>query len=267
MTSKRLARLFGLTVFLAVVLSACAVVPAAGSLDDLKTSSDQTDADKRARVRMELAAGYFSRGQSATALDEVKLALSARPDLPEAFNLRGLIYAALGEPRLAEDSFKRALQLAPRDADVMHNYAWFLCQSSRLPESEALFRQTLSQPQYRDTVRTLMAQGVCLARAQRWSEAEAALNGAYELDPGNPISGFHLSDLLFRRGEYERARFYIRRVHLRREFASPQSLWLAVRLERRLGDTLAMQTWGQQLQERFPQSAETLMYERGRFDE
>lgn len=249
------------------LLTACASGPRDGANEDLKTSSDQTDADKRARVRMELAAGYFARGQSATALDEVKLALAARPDLPEAFNLRGLIYAALGEPRLAEDSFKRALQLAPRDADAMHNYAWFLCQSARFPESDALFRQALAQPQYMDTVRTLLAQGVCLARAQKWSEAETTLTRAYELDPGNPVSGFHLSDLLFRRGEFERARFYIRRVHQRREFATPQSLWLAVRLERRLGDTLAMRSWGQQLQERFPQSPETLMYEKGRFDE
>jgi type IV pilus assembly protein PilF len=149
----------------------------------------------------------------------------------------------------------------------MHNYAWFLCQAGRLPESDVLFRQALAQPQYRDTIRTLMAQGICLARGQRWSEAEAALSRAYELDPGNPVSGFHLSDFLFRTGEFERARFYIRRVNQRQEFASPQSLWLAVRVERRLGDTAAMRLWGQQLQERFPQSSETLMYERGRFDE
>lgn len=252
---------------LGAVLSGCSTMPGDGPREDLKTSSDQTDADKRARVRLELAAGYFARGQATTALDEVKLALVARPDLPEAFNLRGLIYAALGEPRLAEDSFKRALQLAPRDADAMHNFAWFLCQSGRFAEGDALFRQALAQPQYRDTVRTLMAQGVCQARAQRWTEAEATLTRAYELDPGNPVSGFHLADLLFRRGEFERARFYIRRVHQRREFATAQSLWLGVRLERRLGDTLAMRALGQQLQERFPQSPETLMYEKGRFDD
>jgi type IV pilus assembly protein PilF len=256
-----------LAVLMAAALGGCATAPGQGALEDIKTSSDQTDADKRARVRMELAAGYFSRGQAATALDEVKLALAARPDMPEAFNLRGLIYASMGEPRLAEESFRRALQLAPRDADAMNNFAWFLCQSGRLPEADVLFKQALAQPQYRDTVRTLLAQGICLARGQRWPEAEAALSGAYELDPGNPVSGFHLSEFLFRKGEYERARFYIRRVNQRREFASAQSLWLAVRVERRLGDLVAMRSWGQQLQERFPQSAETLMYERGRFDD
>ena len=33
-----------------------------------------------------------------------------KPDLAEAFNLRALIYAAMGEDRLAEDSFARASQ-------------------------------------------------------------------------------------------------------------------------------------------------------------
>jgi len=33
------------------------------------TESDQTEADRRARVRMELASGYYARGQFETALD------------------------------------------------------------------------------------------------------------------------------------------------------------------------------------------------------
>jgi type IV pilus assembly protein PilF len=273
MTKSSLARISRCTaVSLLVVgilaaLGACATGAGPGMTEDVKTSSDQTDADRRARVRLELAAGYFTRGQTSTALDEVELALVARPDLPEAFNLRGLIYATMGENRLAEESFRRALQLAPRDADVMHNFAWFACQSGRWDEADVMFRQALAQPQYRDAVRTLLAQGLCLARAQKWPEAEAALSRAYELDPANPVTGFHLSDLLYRRGEFERSRFYIRRVHLRREFATPQTLWLAVRVERRLGDGVSMRMWGQLLQERFPQSPETLMYERGRFDD
>lgn len=88
--------LVALLVAALVALSGCASAPEQGTLEDLKTSSDQTDADRRARVRMELAAGYFARGQATTALDEVKLALAARPDMPEAFNLRGLIYASMG---------------------------------------------------------------------------------------------------------------------------------------------------------------------------
>jgi len=258
-----------LLAFLAVgaLLAGCAVPQQAGQKTEVRTASDQTDADRRARVRMELAAGYFGRGQLNTALDEVKLALVAQPELPEAFNLRGLIYAAMNEPRLAEESFQRALQLAPRDADTMQNYGWFLCQQRRYGEADALFEKTLAQPQYRDVARTLLAQGVCHARGGRLADAERVLSRAYELDPNSPVAAFNLSDVLYRLNELERARFYIGRLNARAEFSNAQTLWLTARIERRAGNTAASQDFGRQLRERFPQSPEALQFERGRFDE
>ena len=57
-----------------------------GDGKDIVTASDESDAGKRARLRMELAAAYFGRGQMTTALDQVKLALQADPALAEAYN-------------------------------------------------------------------------------------------------------------------------------------------------------------------------------------
>lgn len=235
-------------------------------LADLKTQSDQTDSERRARVRLELAAAYFAEGKSAVALDEVKLAIAADPKLPEAYNLRGLIYGAMAEPRLAEDSFRQALQLAPRDAAVMHNHAWFLCQSARHDESQALFQRALAEPRYTGRVRTLLAQGVCLVRAGRLEPAQRVLAQAYELDPSNPFTGFHLGEVLFLLGDHERAAFYLRRLHAQPETASPRSLWLAARNAHRLGNAVEARMWGQRLRDRFPQAPETLLFEKGRFD-
>lgn len=232
-----------------------------------RAEADPADADKRARVRLELAGLYLGRGQADTALGEVDRAIAAKPDMPEAYNLRGLIYASQGDLRLAEQSFQRALQLAPASGDVMHNYGWFLCQQRRWPEAEAQFGAALALPQYRDTVRTLLAQGVCQARAGRWAEAERSLARSYELDPSNPVTAYNLSEVLMRRGELERARFYIARINSQPELTSAQSLWLAVRIERRLGNLQGVQDFGRKLQERYPESNEVLLFERGRFDD
>jgi type IV pilus assembly protein PilF len=228
---------------------------------------DQSDPEQRARVRLELAGMYLGRGQTAVALDEVKRALNAKPDLAEAYSLRGLIHASMGEPVLAEESFQRALQMAPRDGDTMHNYAWFLCQQKRYPDADAQFSAALTQPQYREIVRTLLAQGVCQARAGRWSEAERTLARSYELDPANPVTAYNLSDVLMRRGEYDRARFYVGRINAVPELTTAQSLWLAVRIERGLGNQQAVQDQGRKLLDRYPQSDEASKFERGRFDE
>ncbi len=249
------------------LLSACSTTTTVTENRDTRAASEPADPERRARVRLELAGLYFGRGQSATALDEIKQALAAKPDLPEAYSLRGLIHASLGEVVQAEDSFKRALELNARDADAMHNYGWFLCQQKRHPEADALFERALAEPQYRDTIRSLLAQGVCQARAGRWTEAERTLSRSYELDPANPVTAFNLSEVLLRRGELERARFYAGRINAQPELSSAQSLWLAARIERRLGNLPAVQDLGRQLRDRFPQSNEALLYERGRFDE
>ncbi|MDO8418644.1 MAG: type IV pilus biogenesis/stability protein PilW [Rubrivivax sp.] len=243
---------------------------AGGVGNDTRSSrggSDAADAERRAKVRLELAGLYLARGQASTALEEVKLAIAAKPDVAEAYNLQGLIYGSLGELKLADESFRRALQLNPRDGDTMHNYGWFLCQQRQFAEAEAQFEAALLQPQYREVVRTLLAQGVCQARDGRWAQAERTLSRSYELDPSNPVTAYNLSEVLLQRGELERARFYVRRINARPELSTAQSLWLAARIERRLGNLDGVQDYGRQLRDRFPQAPETLQFERGRFDD
>jgi type IV pilus assembly protein PilF len=225
------------------------------------------DPARRAQARLELASLYFARGQNQTALDEIRQALAARPDMPEAVGLRALVLAAMGDSAGAEASFQRASQLAPSDAGVMHNQAWFLCNERRFAEADAAFDRAIAVPRYEGVARTWMAKGACLARASRWADAERALARSYELDPGSPVTAYNLAEVLLRRGELERARFYAGRINAVPEQVNAQSLWLAARIERRLGNTSAMTDFGRRLRDRFPQSNEALLFERGRFDD
>ncbi|MCV2366774.1 type IV pilus biogenesis/stability protein PilW [Paucibacter oligotrophus] len=252
---------------LAVLAVAACAVPSEPKGEEPRTASDQTDADRRASVRMELAAAYFGRGQFNTALDEVKLALSLKPDLREAVNLRGLIYAAMGETKLAEDSFRRALQLFPRDPDTLHNYGWLLCQEQRWAEADAQFDLALLQANYRAPSRTLMAKGICEARSGRMSEAERSLAKAFEFDPASPAVAVNFAEVLYRNGQYTRAQFYIKRVNAQPEFSNAQSLWLALRIERRLGNTRTVDELSQTLRNKYSESPERLALDDGRFDE
>lgn len=234
---------------------------------DRITASDEPDADRRARVRLELAGAYFGRGQMTTALDEVKLAIAANPNLAAAFNLRGLVYASLGEHPLAEESFRRALQLDPRDADSMQNYGWYLCQLQRYAEAQQLFAKALAIPQYLDAPRTLLTQGICFARQNQLPAAEASLRRAFELEPANPSIAVNLADVLYRRGGYERARSLMRPLNANPDISNAQTLWLATRIERRLGNAQGTQALGKQLRDRFPHSPETAALDQGQFDE
>jgi len=251
----------------AVLMAACATSTAPAANREIKTDSDQTDADRRAGIRLELAQGYFSRGQYTTALDELKQALLVKPDMREAVNLRGLIYAAMGDNGLAEEAFRRALVVYPNDPDTLHNYGWFMCQQQRWATADSLFDQALGQSTYRAPARTLLAKGVCEARAGRLLVAEKTLSRAFELDPGSPAIAVNLSEVLFRNGEAERARFYVKRVNAAPDQANAQSLWLQLRIERKLGNVNGVDDLSLQLRRKHPQSPETQSLDAGRFDE
>ena len=173
----------------------------------------------------------------------------------------------MGDNANAEESFQRAMQLSPGDADTLHNLGWYRCQQRAFAQADALFVQALAQPLYTGQVRTLLARGVCQARAGQWAEAEATLTRAYELDAANPTTAVNLSEVLLRRGALERARFYIRRVNDRPDLVSAQSLWLAARVEHRAGNLALANEIGNRMSQRFPQSPEAARFARGQFDD
>lgn len=251
------------------LLAGCAqtsAAPSATSLQEPITDSDEPEVRKRARIRIELAAGYFAEGQTTVALDEIKLALQADPTYAPAYALRGLVYMQLNNNALAEDSFKRAIQLNPRDPDALHNYGWFECQAGRYAQSTDLFRRALASPVYGGQAKSLLAMGICQIRAGQLPEAEASLARSYELDAGNPIVAYNLASLQFRRGEASKAQFTIRRLN-NTDLANAETLWLGIKVERQLQNTQAMTQLAQQLGRRYPDSAQWAHYQRGAFNE
>lgn len=230
------------------------------------TPSDEPEIRRRARIRLELAVNYFQNGQTAVALDEVKQALATDPTYADAFNLRGLIYMQLNDMAQAEESFRRALALRGADSELLHNHGWLLCQQQKYAEADQQFGRALANPAYAARAKTWMARGLCQSGAGQYEEAEQSLLKAYELDAANPVVGYHLASLMLRRNELTRAQFYIRRLN-NGQFANAESLWLGVKVERALGDTVAMRQLADQLRRRFPESREFGAYERGAFNE
>lgn len=246
-----------------VGLSGCASNP---PTDDLVTASDEPEARKRARIRLQLAMGYFEQGQTTVALDETKQALNIDPAFTEAYNLRGLIYMRLNDQRLADESFRRALSINPNDADVLHNYGWLQCQQGRTVEAVQTFTRALASPTYTGRAKTWLTKGMCQIQARQLADAEQSLLKSYEYDAGNPVTGYNLAQLIYQRGDAARAQFYIRRINAS-DLANAETLWLGVKVEHRLGNRTARDQLGGQLRSRYPRSRESNSYERGAFNE
>ena len=250
---------------LMLALAGCAT-SAQDAPQEMATPSDDSEQRRRARIRLELASNYYEEGKTEVALDELKQAIAADPTYPDSYTLRGLVYMRLGDNRQAEDSFRRALALNSRDSNVHHNYGWLQCQTGRFPESFRSFEAAMANAIYPGRAKTLMAMGLCQARSGNKADAERSLARSYELDAGNPITGYNLAQLLYQRGDYQRAQFYIRRLN-NSELANAETLWLGVKVEQRMNDNIALEQLADQLRKRYPQSRERTSLDRRAFDE
>jgi len=234
---------------------------------DLRTASDESNVRRRASIRLELAAAYYSQQQYTIALDEIKKALAVDGNYSEAYEMRALIYDALNEPAYTDESYRKAIQLDSNNGSAMHNYAWWLCGRQQYEPANALFERASQMPRSVDSSKTLLAQGVCQQRAGKLLQAEQTLKRAFDLDPGSPATAFNLASVLFQKGEFDRARFYIRRVNNTPQLMTAESLWLGVRVEHRLNNYRDRDDLAAVLRQRFSASREATALELGRFDD
>ncbi len=261
---------FTLWLLLAVALAGCAAPPPAGSpasgvqSTPLPDSSEESEQRRRARIRLELAATYYQQGNYAVALHELRQALAIEPDYPQALGMLGLVSMDLGDNARAEESFQKALRLAPGDSEINNNYGWFLCNTGREKQSLEHFQRALRNPLYTTPSRPLHNAGICSLRIGDEAAAEAYFLRAFQLDPRNPVAMFNLAEIYLKRRDAERARFYSQRL-LAAYDPNAQVLWLALRVERLAANRDGEASLAAQLRRRFPASTEAARLSRGEF--
>jgi len=248
---------------LLVLLAGCAA--SAPEHDTGTMIGEAGDPRNRAKLHTELASLYYGNGNLGVALEELRTATSADSNYAPAYGMFGLVYMQMKENDRAEASFERALRLAPNDADINHNYGWFLCQTAREPASIKYFLVAIRNPLYPTPWRSYSAAGFCSLKVNQLKDAEAFFDRALKFEPDEPSALLHLGQIRYRQGNVGEARKLVAR-HNKVAAPSAESLWLALRIERRMGERVAEQSYANQLRRRFPTSPEFQLLQRGQFD-
>jgi type IV pilus assembly protein PilF len=241
--------------------------PIAGKPSDLAGApGEETEARRRAKIRLELATGFYQQGQHGQALEELRRALAADGSFAQAYGMLGLVYMAINERVKADESFQRALNLTPTDSEILNNYGWFLCQSGRVREALSRFDAAARDPLYVTPARPLHNAGICLLREGDSAAAEPYFLKSFQVDPRNAVAMYQLGELYLKRGDLERARFHAQRL-LSTHPPSSETVWLALRVEHKAGDDGAVAVLSRQLRREFPSAPEAQLLERGDFGE
>jgi type IV pilus assembly protein PilF len=250
-------------VMAAVLLAGCAGQPVGES----GVANTQVDSESRQRARAftDLANAYLARAQYKIALDELRKAIIADNRFGPAYNIYGLIYMELAEDKLAEENFRHAIELDRSDSETRNNYGWFLCTRGRHDEGLEQFSAALRNPLYAQPEQAMANAGLCAEKKGDLALAEANLLKSLKLQPDNPNTLIKLAGLHFRQGRLAEAqRLLARQAELAP--ATAESLWLGVRLERKLGDRAQEAAYGLQLRKRFPDSNEARLLLTGQYE-
>ena len=243
----------------ATLLGACAK-PVTKS----ETGEPRNAAENRARIHTELGVAYYGAGQMPVAVQELKEAISADPGYAPAHAQLALVYVTLKEDAAAQQSFEQALKIDPTDSSLNNNYGLFLCQRKREKDAMKYFATALKNPLYARPENAYANAGVCAHLQGDDVKAEELLRKALALQPNQAQALYQLADINFRRNELKTAEALLNR-HMQVATPSVDALWLGVRIEQRLGNRTALASYGAQLNNRYPNAAQTRAYNEGRF--
>ena len=251
-----------------LILAACVTEPSGDPnlKPPIPTTGDESHARMRARIHTELAANYFEIGNVGVALEEVKEALRADASYGPAHNVAGLVYAQLKEDRLAEESFERALAINPSDSDANNNYGMFLCQRKKEKEAIRHFLLAVRNPLYPTPDRSYVNAGICARRSGDLAGAVEFFQLALKVRPNQAQALYQMADMSYARGDYGEAKRYLGRLAQVAALETAESLWLGVRVERRLGDRNAEASYAFKLRSRFPNSREAGALRAGQYE-
>jgi type IV pilus assembly protein PilF len=202
---------------------------------------------------VKLGVAYMQRGDKALALEKLQRGLDLDPNLPAGHYAIALLYEQLGESDKAETHYHRAISLRPDYAEAHNAYGAFLCKRKDFGKADKEFLAAAENPLYSTRDLAYANAGLCALDKPDAALAEKYFRLALDLNPAQPTALFHMAALSYGAGHFLNARGYLQRYQ---EVGpqTPETLWLGVRTERRLGDARAAADYGLLLRQRFPDS-------------
>ena len=145
-------------------------------------------------------------------------------------------------------------------------YCFFLSKESLYPNDKHRMSDATLEAYLRQLLEAHRTPQVTVA----WQGGEPTLmkleffQRAVAMRPNQPQALFQLAELSFAANNFSAAQAYLRRL-AQVAPGTADVLWLGLRVERKLGNTMAEASYAQQLRKNFPESKEAAALQAGRF--
>ena len=221
------------------------------------TGTTQSDPDNEAAAELtyQLGARYYQNGNYERARDRLLLSIEKDPKRAAAHSTLAMTYEALGNQRLATESYEMAMRVAPRDFDVQNAYAVFLCRQRDFDAARKLFDKAIKHPENDNAETTMTNAGLCMAQVPNEAAAESYFRAALDRKPNYGEALLQLCLLKYQQTDYLSARAFLQR-YMNSSRTTAGVLYLAAKIEDMLGNDRGRTDFEDQLLREFPTSPE-----------
>lgn len=206
-----------------------------------------------AEVHMQLGQRYMQKGDLERALQNLQKALKDDPSFPDAHTVIAVLYDRINDLKNAEQHYKRAVELLPKNGAANNNYGTYLCKQGKYDLAQKYFEQAVADPFYQTPAVAYANAGSCQVAAGNIEKAETSFRKTLELAPNDSHALIELTSILVKKQDYFRARAFMQRYE---SLNSPSAATLALgrEIESKLGNAVAADHYAAQLLDLFPDS-------------
>jgi type IV pilus assembly protein PilF len=208
-----------------------------------------------ADLNYQLGARYYQKGSYNLARDRLLVATEIDPKMAIAFSTLALTYEALGNERLAKDSYEKAIRAEPDNFEVQNTYAVFLCRQREYEMAEKHFGKAMNHPENDDAEVTMTNAGVCMGQKPDLVAAEKYFRLALDRKRTYGEALLQLCLLKYQQKDYLSARAFLQRF-MSSSISTAGVLYLAAKIEDELGNDRGRTDFEDQLIRQFPTSPE-----------
>ena len=250
------------SLFLASLVLTTLVGCASTSSAAHKDSKSSNDPREAAQVNVQLGQRYMEQGKLELALEKLEKALKYDGNFVDAHTVIAVLYERIGDMKKAEEHYRRASDLTPKNGDVNNNYGTFLCKLGKFDQAQKYFERAIADPFYKTHEVAYTNAGTCLLLNGSLEKAEIDFRKALEINPNNRESLLQLASVLYQKSDHFHARAFLQRYESLGP-ASVTALNLGREIELKLGNNDAARGYVERMRSEYPDARETRALDSG----
>jgi len=227
---------------------------------DIPVVESESSKNDMAMTRITLGLGYLNMGNTTQAKLNLEKAKRFSPNLSEVYTAFAHYYDVVGEPKLATNSYEKALSIDPHNPDTLNNYGVFLCRNEKYEAAEKYTLKAIEIPTYLMVSQSYENLALCQLKTDDFAKAEQYFKKAIQHSPNRASALLQMVRLQYALADYKTAQKYLKRYEKATRRFSPEALALAYKVFERQRNRRIAKNYAGMLLKMFPNSYEAKQY-------